>query len=167
MSQNPYASPAATAVTAVQAPINDPALWNPGAAARWSLLFTPILGAILHAKNWTAIGDLQRARGQYIWVVANIVYVLLVIAASAVLPDSKALDPALRFTGLGMLAAWYFMGGNAQVAFVREHYGEHYPRRGWGLPLLIAVATVVVVVAVMIGALLVMDTDFNSIAEPR
>jgi hypothetical protein len=38
-----------------------PALWNPNAAANWSLLFSPMFGAWLHMKNWAALGEPERA----------------------------------------------------------------------------------------------------------
>jgi len=153
MSQNPYASPATLAVADAKAAAVDPALWNPGAAARWSLIFTPTFGAILHAKNWAALGEMEKARGQRIWAIANLVYVLVVIAGSAMLPDSKGLDAIVRFSGLGILLAWYFTGGKVQVAYVKEHFGDNYPRRGWGAPLLIAVACFAALVGVMIAVL--------------
>ncbi|MGB0769032.1 MAG: hypothetical protein ACPGYV_15145, partial [Phycisphaeraceae bacterium] len=43
-------------------------LYSPNAAANWSLLFTPIFGAYLHAKNWRAIGDADRADTNIKWM---------------------------------------------------------------------------------------------------
>lgn len=34
-------------------------LWNPNAAVNWSVLFTPIFGAWIQAKNWKALGALS------------------------------------------------------------------------------------------------------------
>ena len=56
--ENPYAPPTAAVAdigTATAAP--RPPLWNPGAAASWSLLLSPVFGAILHMKNWQAMGE--------------------------------------------------------------------------------------------------------------
>jgi hypothetical protein len=39
-----------------------PALWNPNAAAGWSLLFTPAFGAFLHARNGTRWGVIARPK---------------------------------------------------------------------------------------------------------
>ena len=37
------------------------ALWNPDAAACWSMLFTPLFGTILVIRNWEALGEPKRA----------------------------------------------------------------------------------------------------------
>jgi hypothetical protein len=159
MSQNPYASPSAQARPVERALAVHPTLWNPSAAALWSLLFSPIFGAVLHARNWTAIGDLPRARGQYIWAIGYGIYLCMVIAASAFLPHSRPMDSTLRFTSIGMLAAWYFMSASAQVAFVKERYGERYLRHGWGLPLLIAAGSFVLFVVAVAAVILVFGPD--------
>ena len=44
------------------------ALWNPNAAANWSLLFTPAFGAYLHAQNWRAMGEQDRASASMRWL---------------------------------------------------------------------------------------------------
>ena len=43
-------------------------LWNPTVAANWSLLFSPILGAWLHAKNWAALGNEVKEKQSMYWV---------------------------------------------------------------------------------------------------
>jgi hypothetical protein len=50
MTTNLYAPPKAQVADIVQAEAA-PALWNPGAAASWSLLLSPAFGAILHPHN--------------------------------------------------------------------------------------------------------------------
>ena len=60
MSTNPYAPP--KAVVADIAPRQDsPPLWNPNAAANWSLLLSPAFGAFLHMKNWEELGEPAKA----------------------------------------------------------------------------------------------------------
>lgn len=44
-----------------------PALWNPNAAANWSLLFSPMFSALLYANNWIALGELQQAGSVRWW----------------------------------------------------------------------------------------------------
>jgi hypothetical protein len=39
-----------------------PALWNPKAAAYWSLLFSPAFGAFVHARNADAMGRVDEAK---------------------------------------------------------------------------------------------------------
>jgi len=44
-----------------------PALWNPNAAAMWSLLLSPAFGAYLHAANWRSLGNQHRAAANMGW----------------------------------------------------------------------------------------------------
>ena len=137
MNENPYASPAA-AVVDVVAVDAAPKLWNPNAAANWSLLFSPAFGALLHMKNWQALGDLQRAQANRNWAIASVVIILGSALLAVFNPDSKALDGSTRLVGLGLLIAWYLGSAKAQAQLVKERFGSRYPRRGWTLPLLVA-----------------------------
>ena len=132
---NPFEPPKAaldgTAVVAEDAP----ALWNPDAAGAWSLLFTPVFGSILVRKNWKAIGDDDKARQATIWLGASIVMLL-----------------ATLFTGiLGFLyiIVWYFAWQRPQAQYVRERWGKDYPRKGWGVPLLVALGVYIAMVVVL------------------
>lgn len=130
-----------------------PALWNPFAAGCWSLLFTPVFGAFLHMKNWEALGQAERARSSRQWVIACVVFFVVLVLAAGVFPDSKFLDKISRPAGIGLLFAWYFSSGKAQQTYVKERFGTDYERRGWLKPILLAIAAFVgfVLVAVSIA----------------
>ena len=51
-----------------------PALWNPNAAACWSLLFSPAFGAYLHARNAEALGRAEEAKANRVWFYLSIAY---------------------------------------------------------------------------------------------
>jgi hypothetical protein len=53
-------APAATPQddTASPTPVS---LWNPEAAAMWSLVFSPAFGAYLHMRNWQQLGRNEKA----------------------------------------------------------------------------------------------------------
>jgi len=118
-----------------------PALWNPNAAANWCLLFTAAFGAYLHMRNWQALGQPDRARASRNWMIA-------VIGVVVILPSLGALA---GFPGVGSLVAfallvtWYFVSARAQMRYVKETFGDAYPRKGWGLPLLAAFVIVMLV----------------------
>lgn len=142
MSTNPYAPP--TAEVADIAPRDTvPALWNPNAAANWSLLFSPVFGALLQMKNWIALGEPGKAATSKAWAIATAALIVIVSAATAMLPESKALDAGSRGIGLVLLIAWYTSNGRAQARYVKEKFGSAYPRRGWTRPLLIALGITV------------------------
>src|SRR5262245_19635945 len=50
-----------------------PPLWNPGAAAAWSFLFSPMFGSWLAARNWQALGERAHAKRQRWWIAATLV----------------------------------------------------------------------------------------------
>ncbi|GAB6261260.1 hypothetical protein [Photobacterium sp. R1] len=107
-------------------------LWNPSAAVGWSLLFSPIFGAWLHSKNWSALGDDGKAKQSMNWVYGAIVIIILAI----LLPEK--IGSAI---GLGYLLSWYFSSAQQQVKYVREKHNNAYRKNGWAKPIGIAVVS--------------------------
>ena len=65
-------------------PVVKPVLWNPNAAANWSIPFTPVFGSILNYLNWKALDDSVRSRKSLVWVWVNIVLLVLVLTLSKI-----------------------------------------------------------------------------------
>lgn len=107
-------------------------LWNPNAAANWSLLFSPVFGAWLHAKNWYALGDVKKAKQSMYWVYGGIAVFLLAIMLS---------DKIGRAMGIGYLFGWYFSSAKQQVKYVKENLNNVYQKKGWAKPIGIAVVS--------------------------
>lgn len=149
--QNPYAPPQAQVadVDELMTGENAPALWNPNAAASWSLLFTPIFGAYLHMRNWQALGQPEKAARSKNWVTGSIVFILLLAIVPLFLPDSKGVDALGRACGFALLISWYYTIGKSQQVFVLGKFGKTYPRRGWSKPLLAAVGAVIAFFAIV------------------
>ena len=136
-----------------------PALWNPGAAASWSLLFTPAFGAWLHASNWRTLGQPDKARASMIWVWLSLA-VVLGVALLAVVSSSDGMTSLTRIAGIALLLSWYFGSATGQVKYVKEVLGGSYVKRGWGKPLLLGLAALVAyfVLLVVLGIFL---TSYN------
>lgn len=99
-----------------------PALWNPLAAALWSLLLTPVFGGLLHIQNWRALGRPDKARQGVFWVAAS----------ALVMAGGYALSPEAGLLLLdGILLLWLVFPAREQVVYVRRHIGREYPRRSW------------------------------------
>ncbi len=146
MSANPYAAPTArVADGGVQAA---PALWNPNAAASWSLLLSPAFGSYLHLLNWRALGNADKEATGNGWFIASLVMLALYIGIALALPNFD-----MRYIGFGYLLAWYFAAAREQAKYVKDTFGNDYPRKGWGKALLIGVAAFIgyVVLAIMVG----------------
>ena len=133
MSIDPYQPPKAH-VSDTPAGESAPALWNPGAAANWSLLFTPAFGAWLHMLNWRALGEPARAEASKGWLAAGLVLMVVYVLMGALMVDPARADGASRGIALIFLFTWYFASARAQAKHVRERFGKDYPRRGWGKP---------------------------------
>ncbi len=146
MSSNPYSPPQANMEAE---PVLDPAppLWNPNAAACWSLLFSPIFGALLHMKNWEALGRPEEAKKSGWWAIGSLAFYLLSLISGALMPESKLLDGLDRFGGFALLLAWYGLSARDQVQFLTFRHGPEYPRKGWGKPLLYGVLVLVALFA--------------------
>jgi hypothetical protein len=152
-------SPPLAPVEAPDAPPAAPALWNPGAALAWSLLFTPLFGAWLHMRNWQAMGEPEKAAGSQRWMIGILCF-WIALAGVAMLgpPLGDAWDWLSRAGGLGMLLAWWIGSAHAQSSAVAQRYGSDYPRKSWIAPVLAAIgawaafAVVLMMVIFAIGA---------------
>ncbi len=122
------------------------AIWNPNAASGWSFLFTPAFGSYLHALNWRALGDEEKADKAMMWFYASVAlligYVLAVLFFLFKTGNPKAGEFAGRLMPLPYFIAWYFLSARDQAKYVKSRFGENYPRKAWGKPLMIAVASV-------------------------
>lgn len=148
---NPYSPPSALVEdpTLATPPDTAPALWNPNAAASWSLLFTPVFGAWLHMKNWQALGQPEKAESSWRWVQASAAILVAMILLSVTVLDDRVGELLARAGGFALLLGWYYTSARPQAALVLGRYGKAYPRRGWAKPLLIALAGWVAVVVVL------------------
>jgi hypothetical protein len=141
MATNLYAPPKAPVADIVQAEAA-PALWNPGAAASWSVLLSPAFGAFLHMKNWEALGEPGKAAASKKWAVIYLVTIVGLFVVGAFLPRNNAIPALIRLSGFVLLLSWYFASGKPQLEFVKSRYGQQYPRKGWAQPLLIALGAI-------------------------
>lgn len=142
----PEETPAAVASVASHA---RPRLWNPNAAGLWSLLFSPAFGALLHAKNWRTLGNLQRAKANMVWFWFVVAFLALAVATMP-LGDVPGLDRTFQIVGIALLIVWFYRQCKPQMQYVKEHVGDDYERRGWGMPLGIGAGLFVMLLASII-----------------
>ena len=113
-------------------------IWNPGAAANWSLLFTPAFGAYLQMKNWDTLGEHARAAESRKWFYATMGMLGMSAVASALLSGFEMVDAVLRSVLVLFLFTWYLSSGRSQVKYVARTFADDYPRRPWKQPLKVA-----------------------------
>ena len=116
-----------------------PKLYNPTAAANWSVLFTPVFGGICIFKNYKTLGEQQRAQ---ISLILTIVFGLITFVG-----------PLLPFPpGRGMpfvaLITWYLIEPKKQINFLKSR-GIVYEKKSWGIPALIGFGALAVYVSIV------------------
>ena len=132
-----YCEGANPPVSSADAP---PALWNPNAAANWSLLFSPAFGAFLHARNADTLGRRDEARQNRVWFHISFAFLVLAVVTSffPVIPDG-----IFTVAGLALLLGWYFSLGKKQARYVKDTWQKRYQRKPWAKPLFVAFCCVV------------------------
>ena len=112
-----------------------PRLWNPNAAACWSLIFSPAFGAFLHARNAESLGRTDEAKANRVWFYASLAYLGIVLVSIFVpaIPDA-----VFRGAAIGILVGWYVSLGKKQIKYVKDTFQDGYQRKPWTKPLLIA-----------------------------
>lgn len=110
------------------------ALWDPHAAAYWSVILTPAFGSYLQMRNWQALGELQKAASARAWFYLSL-GMLAMYALIAVLTHDL-LHPGALFILLTFLCGWYLATGRKQGKYVRQKFGSAYPKKHFGLAVL-------------------------------
>ena len=112
-------------------------LWNPNVAANWSIVFTPIFGAWIHAKNWRELGDFEKAKNSMYWVYGYAIFALVI----GFVPDFPAA------TSIGVTVFWYTSSAKEQINYVKS--GSFYEKKSWLKPILLYLTGVVFFVRVI------------------
>jgi hypothetical protein len=146
----PEQPPALTSATTA------PPLWNPNAAGCWSILFTPAFGAYLHAQNAKSLGRDIEAKGNLTTFYLNLAYVVFVLV-SIFIPSIP--QPVFTGVSIALLFSWYFSFCKKQAQYVKATYGDNYPRKPWGMPLLIGFACLIVFFAIVFGLELIANPE--------
>jgi uncharacterized membrane protein (UPF0136 family) len=115
------------------------AIWNPSAAATWSLVFTPAFGAFIHMLNWQALGQPQQAAAARRWFYASLCLLALQIFTRALNARLGSEPMLLHPLGLLFLLVWYFGAARQQALLVKARFGPAYRRKRWDSVLVAAV----------------------------
>lgn len=134
----------------------NPKLWNPNAATFWSLLFSPVFGAWIHAKNWEELGSQEESRNSMKWVYGGLVFLTLVL----LIPMPDALG---RYVGLGFLIAWNFSSAKKQVDHVKNL--PAYEKKAWSKPLLAGLCGLLIYFSVAFGLALATQPSITTTLE--
>ena len=115
------------------------AIWNPAAAAFWSLLFTPAFGAFIHMLNWHALGQPAQAASAKKWFYASLELLMLQIVTRSLNARFGTEPWLVHPVSLLFFPIWYVCAARAQTRLVRSRFGAGYVRKSWNTVLMGAV----------------------------
>jgi hypothetical protein len=135
-----------------------PALWNPNAAACWSLVFSPAFGAYLHARNAEILGRKEEAKANRVWFYGSVIFFGLILISEfiPVIPDV-----VYRGAGLGILIGWYATLGTKQIKHVKDALQNQYERKSWSKPIAIGCGCIAAYIITAILLNLVVSAIFR------
>lgn len=97
-----------------------PKLYNPKWICAASLIFTPIFGGLLQARNWEQLGQKDEARTSRFWVRSSLWLVGLYLVMQLLFRH----EPVMAYAGPWFLfvlwGAWMLTHGRRQITYVRD-----------------------------------------------
>ncbi len=122
-----------------KAVMDAPEIWNPTAAANWSVFFLP-LGAYLHYRNAKILGRELEARRNFVWFWLLCVTFVVAVLMSGV----PSLDPVIGLSfSVFMLVFWYLNAAKDQMHYVSKNFGSDYKRLGWFMPITLCIVLII------------------------
>ena len=115
-------------------------IWNPNIAAFLSVPLTPAFGMYVQARNWSTLGESQRA--QHAWLGFGIAVAFLIgISVLASVPGYGDTPSEMATTYyFAYLIIWYPWVGRTQGRYLKREYNGMYSSKSLALPCLVAIA---------------------------
>ena len=83
-----------------------PKLYNPKLVCACALLFTPIFGALLQARNWEEMGIPENARASRVWVRSTVWLIVVYLVLQALFRNEEIANwPLFPNRALGLVDA--------------------------------------------------------------
>ena len=120
-------------------------IWNPNVAACLSIIFTPIFGAWIHAKNWEVLKKEQERRWSMLFVYCLIIVTIFIVYYQLFIGDVKS-SPL----SIGTLLTWYFILGKSQLSHIKDN-NINYEKKSWIKPLLCGVGGYIILFGISIS----------------
>ena len=120
-------------------------IWNPNVAACLSIIFTPIFGAWIHAKNWEVLKKEQERRWSMLFVYCLIIVTIFIVYYQIFIGDVKS-SPL----SIGTLLTWYFILGKSQLSHIKDN-NINYEKKSWIKPLLCGVGGYIIFFGISIS----------------
>jgi Flp pilus assembly protein TadD len=119
------------------------AIWNPNAAANWSILFTPAFGSYLQMLNWRTLNESAKASSAQSWFYASLLMLFICFLIGTFVSDREDRYIILWWLSFPYLITWYLAAGRSQGKYVKAKFGTNYPKKPWGRALLVAAGALI------------------------
>jgi len=139
---------------------DNPALWNPKAAALWGILCPP-LALFLHYLNWKALGkdkEEKQTKSHFILYIVLLLFYILVLTLNAYGTRSNwvaSIGSTIFLIWIAFYLPFWYWGlvffnrsvsalaagkevkvyGKMQTEYIKENYGTEYKRKSWKIPI--------------------------------
>lgn len=131
--------------------LEDRKLWNPLASAGWSLLFSPLFGAILLDRNWRVLDQKDQARWTRLlfWLSASAILFGFIVAPIDFTPGAeKTITGISKIIGISLTGACFTIGRH-QKRFLAESGRANYPKKSWSKPIAFGVVGLVAFIGIL------------------
>ncbi|WP_165659051.1 hypothetical protein [Sutterella wadsworthensis] len=117
-----------------------PKLYNPKLVCACALLFTPIFGALLQARNWEEMGIPENARASRVWVRSTVWLIVVYLVLQALFRNEEIANWLGPYFLIVLWGSWMLSNGWRQLAFVNQTYGKNYDSLPIGRPMILGAA---------------------------
>ncbi len=140
-------------------------LWNTKVAINWSIIFSPIFGALIVANNWKKLDQLDEVKKAMKWVYGTLIFFViyglvtqigyqLVLEAHSDLTGKVFNWRAVKeimiliklcffFLYVIFLIAWSRLSAFKQINYIKEK-NIIFDKKGWGMPILMAIGGTII-----------------------
>lgn len=147
-----------------------PQLYNPKLVCAAALLFTPIFGATLQAKNWLALGEPDNARASRMWIRSSLWLIAMYLVLQTLFRDEPVMDWLGPYFLIVLWGAWMLTSGWQQLVVVSKTVGKNYDSLPIGRAIILGaagwLAYGLVSVTITLGLVLAGIEPLDALTEP-
>ena len=117
-----------------------PQLYNPKLVCAAALLFTPIFGAALQAKNWMALGEPDNARASRMWIRSSLWLIVMYLVVQTLFRNEPVMDWLGPYFLVVLWGAWMLTSGWQQLVVISRTIGKNYDSLPMGRAIILGAA---------------------------
>lgn len=108
--------------------------YNPVTAVYLSFLLTPVLGTYFHQKNWSSLGQAEKASRGKVWLFVSSIFLVIYLILW-----SEADHATAFWIHIGYCVSWYLFYAKDQIKYFEENFKEGYTKKSQVIKALLCV----------------------------